>query len=327
MGAFSNIAGDGEDEANMKIHPAVFEATSSVVGDLYNKGISLSYERAAEILTKYQKACSLASGAFPGARDGKVILRQTQQLLLREGFTPENTLFAQSCCSDEINHGEQDITTLFGNYMGEAFMLGGLAGVPFTGKTGFGAFAAHIPDDGHLFILFAPHVGISESLHIGKFTRAGQVYEGHACGAAIGALNYCIEGKPVPDNASLGANPHDYQMSWIISQIAQVVDEIVALDTENERQAELTRQMYKISKAFLDKMVDVKITDLHGNAVKICLLGGIQINMPRPMPGFFQPLLFQILEYGKPTKDVLEEAFFSSSIDAPAFSAMRESIY
>jgi hypothetical protein len=43
-----------------------------------------------------------------------------------------------------------------------------LAGIPFTGKTGFTAFSHHIPDNGNLFVLFAPHVGISKSGRIGK---------------------------------------------------------------------------------------------------------------------------------------------------------------
>ena len=32
------------------------------------------------------------------------------------------------------------------NHLGEVFHLGGLAGVPFTGKTGFAAFSHHVPD-------------------------------------------------------------------------------------------------------------------------------------------------------------------------------------
>jgi len=42
--------------------------------------------------------------------------------------------------SDEINHEAGDIANLFSTYLGEVFRLGGLAGIPFTGKTGFGAF-------------------------------------------------------------------------------------------------------------------------------------------------------------------------------------------
>ena len=32
------------------------------------------------------------------------------------------------------------------SYWGECFPMGGIGGAPFVGKTGFGAFSAHVPD-------------------------------------------------------------------------------------------------------------------------------------------------------------------------------------
>lgn len=69
---------------------------------------------------------------------------------------------------------------------GPEFNLGGLAGLPFTGKTGFGAFAAHVPKDGHIFIVYAPHVGISRDGEIGYYHREGQLGATTSCGACIG---------------------------------------------------------------------------------------------------------------------------------------------
>lgn len=308
MGKFASISSEG---GISTIHPSVFESASIAISDLYDKGVHITYDRAAEILTKYQKATAAAEKHFPGSRDGKIILRQSKHVLLREGFDANNTLFAQSVCADEINHDVNDITHLFSSYLGEVFHLGGLAGIPFTGKTGFVAFSHHIPDDGHLFILFAPHVGISDSLNLGKYTRTGQICEGNACGAAIGALNYCLSCNHIPDARALGENPLDYQMQFIISQLAPHAAEINSYDDENEKQAALVKQMYLISKSFLDGIVDTRITDSHGKAVKIAILGGIQINMPRPMVDFFQPIFFQVLENGKAPKDLLEDTFFS----------------
>jgi len=51
--------------------------------------------------------------------------------------------------------------------------MGGLGGIPFIGKVGFGAFAGHVPKDGNLFILFAPHVGVTPDGVIGRFARDG----------------------------------------------------------------------------------------------------------------------------------------------------------
>jgi hypothetical protein len=80
-----------------------------------------------------------------------------------------STLFAQSICPDEINHEDGDMSRLFTVHMGEVFHLAGLAGIPFSGKTGFNAFSHHIPDNGNLFILYGPHVGISNKGKVGEF--------------------------------------------------------------------------------------------------------------------------------------------------------------
>ena len=86
----------------------------------------------------------------------------TYNFLSKGGFTAENTLFADCSCPDEVNHDDhlEDITLLFHTRWGEIFPLGGLGGLPFTGKTGWSAYSSHVPKDGHIVILFAPHVGI-----------------------------------------------------------------------------------------------------------------------------------------------------------------------
>lgn len=91
------------------------------------------------------------------------------------GFTDDNTLFADSTCPDEINHNDPDtdVTSLFQKRWGELFPLGGLAGLPFTGKTGWHAFSSHCPDDGHILILFAPHVGLDYTGKVGSVYREG----------------------------------------------------------------------------------------------------------------------------------------------------------
>lgn len=68
--------------------------------------------------------------------------------------------------------------------------MSGLGGLPFCGKTGWGAFTSHVPTNGNIVILFAPHIGISKSGTIGMITRMGHECESTACGAAIGAFNF-----------------------------------------------------------------------------------------------------------------------------------------
>jgi hypothetical protein len=77
--------------------------------------------------------------------------------------------------------------SIFAKRWGETFPLGGLSGFPFTGKTGWGAFSSHCPNDGNIVILFAPHVGIDKMGTVGNINRNGQDHCSTACGAAIGA--------------------------------------------------------------------------------------------------------------------------------------------
>jgi len=111
------------------------------------------------------------------------------------GFNVENTIYAESSCPDELNHdSDDDISNLMANRWGEAFPLGGLAGIPFTGKTGWGAFSHHVPDNGNTFALYAPHVGITSDGSVGHVHRPAMAKTTTACGAAVGAYNV-LEGK------------------------------------------------------------------------------------------------------------------------------------
>ena len=85
--------------------------------------------------------------------------------------------------------------------------------------------------DGNLFILFAPHIGISDAGELGKYSRAGQKDRcGTACGAACGALKFCEDCKlevdrstPIARRKSIVKKPGevygDYQMEFITSQV------------------------------------------------------------------------------------------------------------
>ena len=112
---------------------------------------------------------------FPGALTGNDAETLFAWELIKRGFTPENTLFGDSSCPDEINHDDhdEDISLLFHDRWGEIFPLSGLGGVPFTGKTGWHAFSSHCPRDGNIVILFAPHVGVDSTGEVGKVLRKG----------------------------------------------------------------------------------------------------------------------------------------------------------
>jgi Limiting CO2-inducible proteins B/C beta carbonyic anhydrases len=91
---------------------------------------------------------------FPGAMDNLSLENKVVSILAEKGFTAANTLLATSLCCDELARRlEDDFVKIYGNN----FNLGGLSGFPFAGHTGFGAMAAHIPDNGSCLIIYGPH--------------------------------------------------------------------------------------------------------------------------------------------------------------------------
>lgn len=193
-----------------------------------------------------------------------------------------------------------------------------LAGIPFTGKTGWSAFTHHIPDGGHALVLQAPHIGMSNSFKLGQFTRDGQSHDGSACGAAVGALCHCIAKKPIPD---LTENPDDYQMCFIMQEVQkclQIIEESYINSSEfsgedgftldeNARQATLAKQMHRIGKKMLDSIVkDWQIGDDNS-----CLfvLTGIQINMPFEFEDWFMPISFVMHSNDGTKLDLFERTF------------------
>jgi len=235
---------------------------------------------------------------FPGALPGASVHCRVRGILTDEyGFTPENTLFGNSICPDEINFAPGGIARAMADYWGEVFPLGGLGGAPFAGKTGYKAFSHHVPDDGNIFVLYGPHVGISESGEVGKYLREGQHELSTACGAVIGAYNACCGMRS--DN-EIEFDEADVQMSWIKSQIFPHCNRIRCQESPL---AALAYQAYESVRYKINKVVD---TDF-GNG-RLVLLGGILINMPAPCKDHFLPISFEVRQAGQPT-EVLDGAF------------------
>ena len=132
---------------------------------------------------------------YPGALGSQTIDRLVADTLGRKGYSPGNTILATSTCSDEVNYKSKEMIDLMATRWGENFALGGLAGVPFVGKAGFGAYSHHTPDGGKMLILFAPHVGVGYDGVVGKIQRVSQAEVSTACGAAVGAFKALMAEK------------------------------------------------------------------------------------------------------------------------------------
>ena len=112
---------------------------------------------------------------FYGAMKGYDAEKNMATQLLELGFTRYNSIFANSSCPDEINHDDHnnDVSLLFFKRWGEIIKLSGLGGLPFVGKSGCKTLFEHVPKDGNVIILFAPHVGIDNHGIVGTIKRTG----------------------------------------------------------------------------------------------------------------------------------------------------------
>ena len=162
---------------------------------------------------------------FPGALRNDDTIKAVKSIAEGLGMNPVNTLFSYSVCPDEINHDFGDLAYVLHNHFGPSFSLGGLGGIPFSGKTGFSAYASHVPDDGNIFILFAPHCAVSHKETVdspsfcadgddicGYYRRLGQKNLSTACNACLGAYNAVKDLKEFP---KLSIKSRDSQMEYI----------------------------------------------------------------------------------------------------------------
>jgi len=237
---------------------------------------------------------------FPGALPGEAVHSRAVQILTQKGFTAKNTVLGSSFCPDEINNEPDCLATLMQNYWGDIFPMGGISGTPFTGKTGFAAFSSHVPEDGNIVVAFGPHVGISDDGEVGKIPRKGQANISSACGAVIGAYKACEAGW-TKDSAKDSANgaSYDLQMDFCKRQIEPHVKTIAKTE---DPMAALAHQSYVMVKEVLFNSVNTKF-----GQGSLCLLGGIQINMPTGYSDHFYPMTFEVRQQGQPTIDLISE--------------------
>lgn len=242
------------------------------------------------VVAQPTKVAAIVRASFPGAMNGPTVVSRVMQAVKPYGLTRSNTIYGQSVCSDEINQDRGHVTTLLTRYYGRTFPMGGIGGAPYVGKTGFMAFSHHVPDNGHVFVAFGPHIGFSPTGEPGKFLRMGQAKMSTSCGAVIAAYSQC-------QGPAMAADPNDIMQSWLRMKLKPHCGDVMK---SMNPMVDLAMKAYKVVEEEIFKIVD---TDYgRGNLV---LLGGIQINMPYPMPGYFMPLHFSIRAAGKQPMDLM----------------------
>lgn len=257
------------------------------------------------------KAEEAQNKAFPTALLSGDLDEAIAKTLGARGFTPANTIFAHSVCSDEVNNKDEQLVALMVNRWQEGFSLGGLAGLPFAGKSGFRAFLHHVPDEGKLLVMFAPHVGIDAAGKVGALQRDGQTKVSKACGAAVGAYGLLSSKGAATAKPSGGNDDTDLFDPQLTTIVNLLEPRLGGIEKAVDPISFVTYQMYAIVRDLVDDCI-AGTPDVWDFANEVSIVGGIMIN--RYVGGdFFQPLSFETrVKDGSATGkviDLYDEAF------------------
>jgi len=185
---------------------------------------------------------------------------------------PGQVMLADSICSDDVNSIQYPARAH--EFLGP-FKMGGLDGFPFTGLTGMGAFASHVPDDGAVFVYYGPHVGVSKNGDFGEIHRIGQSKNSGCCGAAKGALNKLINGQITAGNVT----DMDYQMNTIEQILLKEKERVLSAAIPLK---EATEVIYEA----IDRRIEELVAATHYNCRYVILMGAILINSDSDMGSF-----------------------------------------
>jgi hypothetical protein len=195
---------------------------------------------------------------------------------------PKQIMLADSICSDDVNSIQYPARTQ--EFLGP-FKMGGLDGFPFTGLTGMGAFASHVPDEGAVFIYYGPHIGITKDGNIGEIHRHGQSKNSGCCSAAKGALSKLSQNQVIQGNIS----ELDYQMNTIEQILLCDKDRIMNAKTPLY---EATEVIYEA----IDKRINELVELTKYNCRYVILVGAILINSDSDMGSFTEVRRFDVID-------------------------------
>jgi hypothetical protein len=220
---------------------------------------------------------------FPNAMDAKdTSIHYLGKMQIEYKLDISKILMATSVCSDDINVP----STTFFNVLFGPFIMGGLGGLPFAGKTGMTAFAHHIPDAGSAFIFYGPHIGITLEGELGKMYRPRQEQTGNSCGALMLALERFHDPGYTPI-----INDDDYQQMKLEESLLPYKNEI--LQSKNKQKA-ITEATYEIINEKVHRHLASCKNEFHID--KVTLLGGIIINTDYGLDDYFDPRNFEVID-------------------------------
>ena len=229
------------------------------------------------------KGLEIVRKYFPNALPTEETVNRLLDILKDEfEVYPHQIMLADSICSDDVNTMEYPQRAY---QMRGPFKMGGLNGFPFAGLTGMNAFAHHVPEDGAVFIYFAPHIGITGDGTIGEINRVGQHKASACCGAAKAALAKLLDNKIEPNLIT----ELDYQQNHIEQIFYQQKDRII---NSAEPLLEATKVMYKA----IETRIDILAEKTEYPCQYLILMGGILINGDNDMGSFNSCQRFEVVE-------------------------------
>lgn len=217
---------------------------------------------------------------FPNSMDIVELEKRVKRHLIGRGYHSDNTLFAHCICRDEIN---TQTSQALSQFWGESFTLGGLAGIPTSGVTGFGAYASHRPDGGNLLVFFGPHIGIDHMGRLGLARRSGISEPGSTCGSLCLAIDHLQKSE------SINEDPLDLEQVQVCRELVPYMDGVVASDCQIKT---ATESIYQVIESRLEDIVKRSSLDC-----EVVLLGGILINTPSTSD-YFAPRKATVLNAG-----------------------------
>jgi hypothetical protein len=195
---------------------------------------------------------------------------------------PAQIMLADSVCSDDVNSIQYPARTH--EFLGP-FKMGGLDGFPFTGLTGMGAFASHVPDNGAVFIYYGPHIGIAKTGVVGEIHRFGQSKHSGCCGAARAALAKLKDNAIIPGQMT----DMDYQMNTLEQIVLAEKERVLSAATPLMAATEVIYEA--IDRRILDLVAQTKY-----NCKYVVLMGAILINSDSDMGSFTTTKRFDVID-------------------------------
>jgi len=253
---------------------------------------------------------------YPSGMEGPRAEQIIHAALAERGWTKEDTLFAHATCPDEVNYDEEeDIMAEMTKRWGKRFSLGGLGGMPFSGRTGWAAFGGHTPENaGHILVLYAPHVGVGNNGNVGKIRRQGQSHDTTCCGAAVAA--YGTEKLPSGDD-------------WITDMEQFALTKLLqpfkkAIKAHPTPMKGLSYANFEVSHELLRQ----QLTQPERFCSEIAVVGGIMVNLPGNLHDHFVPMTFEVLncktgeikdEFAKFGVEPVKHIFGTATVREPFF--------